>query len=75
VYDRLIPPLVNWWRGRPFAARMEMHCVPRAEVLAVLETCGGLVLHVDEDVMPGGFNSCRYWIAKRPPSAPIMPPA
>jgi SAM-dependent methyltransferase len=57
--------LVNWWRGKPFAARMEMHCVPRAEVLSIVEGAGGRLVHVEEEWTPG-FLSCRYWIVKDP---------
>jgi SAM-dependent methyltransferase len=55
--------LVNWWRKRPFAARMEMHCVPRAEVLSIVEGAGGRLVHVEEEWTPG-YLSCRYWIVK-----------
>ena len=47
VRDRLfVPRLINWWKRELvslkrglFAATMEMHCVPRAEVLALSEGC------------------------------------
>ena len=57
--------LVNWWKSKPFSARMEMHCVPRAEVLSIVESAGGRLVHVDEEWTPG-FLSCRYWIVKEP---------
>jgi len=63
-YDPFVPRLINWWRNRPFAPRMEMHCVPRSDVLAIVRDRGGRVLEVDEELMPGGFQSYRYWISK-----------
>jgi SAM-dependent methyltransferase len=73
--DRLIVavghPLVNWWlraitwwKSHPFAARMEMYCVPRAEVLRILAEGGGRIVDVEEEPRPGGFQSCRYWVCK-----------
>lgn len=62
VYERVISPFINWWRGRPFAPRMEMYCVPRSEVLEIVAAGGGRVVDVEEELMPGGFWSCRYWI-------------
>ena len=56
--------LVNWWKGKPFAARMEMHCVPRADVVALVEEAEGRVVDVEEEWTPG-FLSCRYWIVKK----------
>ena len=65
AYEPVIPPLINWWKGRPFAPKMEMHCVPRAEVAAILAENGGRVVDTDEELMPGGFQSCRYWVVKK----------
>jgi SAM-dependent methyltransferase len=64
TFEVVVPPLVNWWRGRPFAPKMEMHCVPRAEVLAILGESGGRPVHVDEELLRDGFQSCRYWVRK-----------
>ena len=64
VYEPIVPPLINWWKGRPFAPRMEMHCVPKADVLATLAANGGRVVYTEEELMPGGFQSCRYWVVK-----------
>jgi SAM-dependent methyltransferase len=64
AYEPVVPPLINWWRGRPFAPKMEMHCVPKAEVLATLAAHGGRVVYTEEELMPGGFQSCRYWVVK-----------
>jgi hypothetical protein len=58
-----IPRLINWWKRGPFSPRMEMHCVPRAEVEAILKDAGGHIVHVDEEWTPG-YLSCRYWITK-----------
>jgi hypothetical protein len=63
-YDPVVPRLINWWRSRPFAPRMEMHCVPRSDVLAIVQESGGRVLDIEEELMPGGFQSYRYWISK-----------
>ena len=71
VRDRLfMPRLFNWWKRELtswkrglFAATMEMHCVPRAEVLALLKDAGGRVVNVDEEKTPG-YQSCRYWVSK-----------
>jgi SAM-dependent methyltransferase len=63
-YEPIAPTLINWWRSRPFAPRMEMHCVPRSEVLAIIRDHGGRVVDVEEELMPGGFQSYRYWISK-----------
>jgi len=60
----LIHPLVNWWKRQPFAPRMEMHCVPRSDVLAILAEGGGRLVDTEEELMPGGFQSCRYWAGK-----------
>lgn len=71
LYEPVVPPLINWcrrrvtwWRSKPFAPRMEMYCVPRAEVLRILAEGGGRVVDVDEDLRPGGYQSCRYWVGK-----------
>jgi ubiquinone/menaquinone biosynthesis C-methylase UbiE len=60
----MIRPLVNWWKGRPFAPRMEMYCVPRSKVIAIIAKNGGRVVDTEEELMPGGFLSCRYWVVK-----------
>jgi SAM-dependent methyltransferase len=66
--DRLIRrhvhPLINWWLGRPFDAKMEMHCVPRSEVVALLEECGAQVVDTQDELVTGGFQSYRYWVTK-----------
>jgi hypothetical protein len=43
---------------------MEMHCIPIADVCALVADSGGRVVHVDEELMAGGYRSCRYWIVK-----------
>lgn len=55
--------MINWWRRGPFSALMEMHCVPRVEVLSILRGAGGRVVDVDEEWTPG-YQSCRYWVSK-----------
>lgn len=64
LFELVIAPIINWWRRKPFAPRMEMHCVPRAEVLEILAAGGGRVANIDEDLRPGGYQSCRYWVCK-----------
>ena len=64
AFERVVIPLVNWWKGRPFAPKMEMHCVPRSEVLKILMEAGGRLVDAEEELMPGGFQSCRYWVRK-----------
>ena len=62
---RLINPIIKWWKGRPQPEKMDMHCVPRSDVLAILQEAGGHVVDVEEEMMPGGFQSCRYWVTKK----------
>jgi SAM-dependent methyltransferase len=59
-----VPQMINWWRNRPFAPGLEMHCLPRREVLAIVQEQGARVVDVEEELMPGGFHSYRYWICK-----------
>jgi SAM-dependent methyltransferase len=61
---RRIHPLINWWLGRPFDAKMEMHCVPRSEVVALVAECGAQVVDTHEELVTGGFQSYRYWVTK-----------
>ena len=65
VVRRLINPLIKWWKSRPQPEKMDMYCVARSEVLAILQQAGGHVVDVEEEMMPGGFQSCRYWVTKR----------
>jgi SAM-dependent methyltransferase len=62
---RRVHPVINWWKGRPFDPKMEMHCVPRVVVLETLETNGGRVINVEEELLPGGFQSYRYWVTRQ----------
>ena len=61
--SRRINTVTRWWRNRPFSARMEMHCVTRAEVAALVTEGGGTVVAVDQESIPG-YQSCRYWVSK-----------
>jgi hypothetical protein len=64
--DRLyLPRLLNWLRRRTdfTSARMEMHCVPQADVLAIVADAGGRVTDVDQE-WTTGYQSCRYWVRK-----------
>ena len=60
-------PVMNWWERVSFAPRMEMHCVPTADVRAIVEASGGRVVRVEEELMPGGYQSCRYWVTRVQP--------
>jgi SAM-dependent methyltransferase len=55
--------VINWWRRGPLSARMEMHCVAEADVLATVATTEGRVIDVERELTPG-FVSCRYWVTK-----------
>jgi SAM-dependent methyltransferase len=61
---RRIHPLINWWLGRPFDARMEMHCVPRSEVVGLLADTGARIVDIQQELVTGGFQSYRYWVTK-----------
>ena len=41
-----------------------MHCLPRAQVVALIERLGASVLTVEQEVTSGGYQSCRYWITR-----------
>ena len=58
-----LPRLINWWRRGPLTARMEMYCVPRDEVAALVSAAGGRLVEVEEELTPG-YLSCRYWVTK-----------
>jgi hypothetical protein len=46
---------------------MEMHCVPRSEVTAIVESGGGRILRIDESKAAGdAWISFRYCIGKGP---------
>ncbi len=64
VIRRRIHPLINWWLGRPFDARMEMHCVPRSEVVGLLTDAGARILDIQQELVTGGFQSYRYWVTQ-----------
>jgi hypothetical protein len=50
--------------GRWQRAAMLMHCLPRAQVVALIERLGASVLAVEQEVTSGGYQSCRYWITR-----------
>lgn len=54
----------DWWVRKPSEAVMEMHCVPRADVVAAVDRAGARVVDVEETLEDGGFYSCRYWVVK-----------
>jgi hypothetical protein len=64
--DRLyLPRLLNWLRRRTdfMSARMEMHCIPQADVVSIVAGAGGRVTEVDQE-WTTGYQSCRYWVRK-----------
>jgi SAM-dependent methyltransferase len=64
VYQPVVPPLINWARRQSLAPRMEMHCVPGDDVRAILAQGRGRLVGVDEELTPGGYLSCKYWVSK-----------
>lgn len=63
LYTPYAPHVINWWRRGPFSPQMEMYCVPRGDVLAILTGAGGRVLDVEEHAMPP-YQSYRYWVTR-----------
>ena len=57
AYRRLLK-----WREARRRPRMAMYCVPRAEMIAVVESCGGQILAVDRRPLPDGFQNGLYWV-------------
>lgn len=55
--------LVNWRKRRRVGPHMEMHCVPRAQVAAIVEACGARLADAEEERTPH-FLSYRYWVVK-----------
>jgi SAM-dependent methyltransferase len=50
--------------GRWQRAAMVMHCLPRAQVVELIERLGASVLAVEQELISGGYQSCRYWITR-----------
>ncbi len=44
---------------------MDMHCVPQDEVAALIRECGGTLVDTEKELVPGGFQSYRYWVVRR----------
>jgi SAM-dependent methyltransferase len=67
AYRRLRRLLPERAPEKPVAAEwqpvMEMHCVPKAEVVALLTQHGARVLDVERHSLPG-FRSYRYWVGR-----------
>lgn len=64
AYQPVVPPLINWFRRQSLAPRMEMHCVPSDEIRTILAQGRGRLVGMDEDLTPGGYQSCKYWVCK-----------
>jgi SAM-dependent methyltransferase len=47
---------------RPATPVMEMNCILRTDVVATVTSAGAEVCHVDTTLLPGGFQSCLYWV-------------
>jgi hypothetical protein len=45
-----------------------MYCVPRKDILQTVEIAGGTIVAEDQELVPGGFQSYRYWVIKGPRS-------
>ena len=45
---------------------MDMHCVPQDEVGALIRECGGTLVDTEKELVPGGFQSYRYWVVREP---------
>lgn len=76
----LKPPVVNaWrrlrkrWRTGPFAPYMEMYCLSRDEVVALVAAGGGRVVDVEERADPH-FEDVRYWVVKEDGPPDPTPP-
>lgn len=58
------------WRQRTATTPiMEMNCVPRAEIEAVVSAARRRVANIDTHVLEGGFRSRVYWVV-RPAASP-----
>ena len=60
-----LPTAWRRWRShhRP---HMDMHCVPQDEVAALIHECGGTLVDTEKELVPGGFQSYRYWVVREP---------
>ena len=57
--------LRNAWRRRTATTPiMEMHCVPRGDVEAVVSAAQRRVVDIDTDILEGGFRSRVYWVVR-----------
>jgi len=57
IQGRMYPESPAGWRA------MEMNCLPRLEVEALLEAAGARVVVAERHPLPG-FKSYRYWVAR-----------
>ena len=49
----------------PFELRVNLGAnVPETDVRTLVAGSGGRVVHVEEEMMAGGYRSCRYWVVK-----------
>ena len=51
-----------WRRGHE--TTMEMHCIPKDEVAALVSECGAKLVEAEVHPMDGGFQSRRYWVVR-----------
>jgi hypothetical protein len=50
--------------GRWHSEAMMMYCLPRRSVTDLVAQAGGRLLHVDQELVPAGFQDCCYWVTK-----------
>jgi SAM-dependent methyltransferase len=50
--------------GRWHRDAMMMYCLPRRSVTDLVAQAGGQLLHVDQELVPAGFQDCCYWVTK-----------
>jgi hypothetical protein len=65
-HQHVLPAAWRRWRShhRP---HMDMHCVPQDDVAALIREHGGALLDIEKELVPGGFQSYRYWVVRRSP--------
>jgi hypothetical protein len=58
----------------PRAADMDMHAVPKAEMLELLQAAGGSVLRTEPlEMVRSAWQTYRYWVTRSSPLLPLPP--
>ena len=66
VARRLAPdPLLRAYRSLRYGHLIDMHGIPREEVVGVVEECGGAVVDVLEDTSAGGGWTSFLYCARK----------